>query len=61
MNRARLAERFVRARRASGISVTQMAPLAGVPEQLVRAFEEGTSDIPLGALERLAVLLGLDK
>lgn len=60
MNRVRLAERFVRARRASGLSVTQMAPLAGVPERLVRAFEEGISDIPLGALERLAVVLGLD-
>lgn len=60
MTRAQLAERLARARRSTGLSVTQLAELAGVAAKSLRAFEEGEADMPLGQLERLATVLGLD-
>lgn len=54
-----LGDAVTRARRATGLTVTDLAERSGVPEPVLRRVEQGDSDCNLAILHSIAHALGI--
>lgn len=59
-DRAVLAENVIRARRKAGLTQSGLAKLAGVKQQQISVVEQGTENVTLLMITRLAKALGTE-